>query len=59
MIYFLRAGDSDHVKIGWSKDADALRRRIATLQTGQPLPLVVLRTLDADRWCEGWLPARA
>ena len=55
MIYFLRAGTDGHVKIGWSRDDASLKRRIATLQTGQPLPLAVIRTIEAERWVEGWL----
>jgi len=55
VIYFLRAGDSDHVKIGWSKDQATLAKRVRTLQTGQPLKLVVFRTIEAERWTEGWL----
>lgn len=56
MIYFMRAGESGHVKIGWTKDHETLLSRRATLQTGQPHPLVVLRTIDdAPRQAEGWL----
>lgn len=55
MIYFLRAGDDGPVKIGWTKDGKTLARRIATLQTGQPHKLAILRTLEAQRWVEGWL----
>lgn len=56
MIYFMRAGDSGHVKIGWTRDHGTLDSRKASLQTGQPHPLIVLRTIDdAPRWAEEWL----
>lgn len=56
MIYFMRAGESGHVKIGWTKDHGTLFSRRAKLQTGQPYPLIVLRTIeDAPRWAEVWL----
>lgn len=53
MIYFLQAGE--HVKIGRTTDAQSLSRRIVTLQTGQAHRLVLLRTIDAPGWAEGWL----
>lgn len=56
MIYFLRAGDTGHVKIGWTKSEGTLKRRIGELQGGQPFRLTVVRTLpDAPRWVEVWL----
>lgn len=55
MIYFLRAGADGHVKIGWTKDKTTLVGRIATLQTGQPHKLHVIRTMEAARWGEAWL----
>lgn len=55
MIYFIRAGSTDHIKIGWTKDSETLRRRVATLQIGHPLRLTVVRTLDAPRPAENWL----
>jgi len=56
MIYFMRAGDSGHVKIGYTRDQMTLQNRKVTLQTGQPFPLVVIRVIDpAPPWGEVWL----
>lgn len=55
MIYFLRAGENEHVKIGWTKDQSTLKRRIDSLQVGYPHRLAVIRTLEAERWAETWL----
>jgi len=55
MIYFMRAGNTGHVKIGWTKDERTLAKRRANLQCGQPFPLVVIRTIEAPRWAETWL----
>ena len=55
MIYFLQAGSGGYVKIGWTQNETTLRRRVATLQTGQPFVLSLIRTINADRWAEGWL----
>lgn len=55
MIYFLRAGDSNHVKIGWSKDHTSLIARIRILQTGHPLTLKIIRTIEGAPWGETWL----
>lgn len=56
LIYFMQAGKGGHVKIGWTRDQKTLTNRKSTLQTGQPHPLVVLRTIDdAPRWAEVWL----
>lgn len=51
----MRAGESGHVKIGWTKDDRTLRSRKNTLQIGQPFKLSVIRTIDAPRWAEAWL----
>lgn len=55
MIYFMRAGPVGHVKIGWTKDAKTLASRVKMLQIGQPFPLQIIRTIDAERWVERWL----
>jgi hypothetical protein len=55
MIYFVRAGDTDAVKIGWTENAAGLARRLANLQVAHYLPLSVIRTIEAERWVEGWL----
>lgn len=55
MIYFMRAGESGHVKIGWTKDEKTLENRRRTLQTGQPFQLIVIRTIEAMRPAEAWL----
>lgn len=56
MIYFMRAGETGHVKIGWTKSYGTLAGRQAALQTGQPHQLNVIRTMeDAPRWAELWL----
>lgn len=54
MIYFVRAIGSDHVKIGYTKDAASMNRRLKALQTGQPWKLEILRTVDGDMWLESW-----
>lgn len=50
MIYFARAGDTDLVKIGYAANVE---RRLAVLQAGNPLPLVLFRVLEGDRAVEG------
>jgi hypothetical protein len=51
-VYFIRAGDTDWVKIGWAIDAE-LRRR--DLQCAHFLPLKIIRTIDGTAAEEGWL----
>lgn len=55
MIYFIRAGDDGHVKIGWTRDENTLAVRHQTLQVGQPARLSVIRTINAQKFTEGWL----
>lgn len=55
MIYFIRAGEFGHVKIGWTADRQTLNGRLTSLQTGQPHRLKIIRTIeDAPRWSETW-----
>lgn len=39
MIYVIRAGDSELVKIGFTKSGSSLKRRLQSLRTACPLPL--------------------
>lgn len=58
MIYFLRSTGSDYVKIGYTLDETTLKTRIATLQTGQPWRLELLRVIEgAEQWQESVLHA--
>lgn len=55
MIYFMRSGSSDLVKIGWTASRDSLAVRKWSLQTGQPWKLEVIRVVDpGPRWMERW-----
>lgn len=49
-VYFVRAGKTKFVKIGWTRD---LRMRLSVLQTGNQAKLKVLRVLSGDRETEG------
>lgn len=51
-VYFIRAGDTEMVKIGWSQDVP---QRVAAIQTGCPVEVRVIRILDADRRAEARL----
>lgn len=55
MIYFLRAGDTEFVKIGY---ADNVAKRIAELQTGCPHELVLIRSLAGSQRDEGFFHSR-
>jgi hypothetical protein len=56
MIYFVRAAGTDYVKIGYTLDDVTLKTRIATLQTGQPWRLELLRVIKgAEQWQESVL----
>lgn len=56
MIYFMQAGESGHVKIGWTANARTLKLRQATLQGAHFHSLTVIRTIaDAPKWGERWL----
>ena len=54
-VYFIRAGETGPVKIGWTKDVED-RRKI--LQTSQPELLQVIRVVDGTRSLERWLHDR-
>lgn len=55
MIYFMRAGETGHVKIGWTTGPRTLPTRRAALQVAHPVPLILIRTLEsAPRWVETW-----
>jgi len=43
-VYMIQAGDGGPVKIGWSTDVDD---RLRAIQTGSPVALALLRTIDA------------
>jgi hypothetical protein len=55
MIYFLRAGDTDLVKIGF---ADNVIRRVSALQAGNHLKLSVFRQIEGGLQVERWLHRR-
>lgn len=50
MIYFIRGGGM--VKIGV---AGSVRERLALLQTGSPVKLAVIRTIEGGKLVEAWL----
>jgi hypothetical protein len=52
LVYFIRAGQSKMVKIGWTAD---LRVRLSGLQSGNDRPLRVLLALPGDRSFEAEL----
>ena len=54
-VYFIRAGQSKAVKIGWTAD---LRVRLSGLQTGNDKPLRVLLALRGDREVEAGIHHR-
>ena len=45
LIYLIQMGDTQYYKIGITKD---INRRIRDLQTGNPLPLTVVTTIEID-----------
>ena len=51
MIYFARVGESGPVKVGCSTDP---LQRLASLQTGHPERLSIIRLTDGDRREEGY-----
>src|SRR5262249_24504103 len=55
VIYFMRAIGSDLVKIGYTEDYRTLENRRATLQTGQPWQIEILRVIEqSGKWLETW-----
>ena len=55
-IYFIQAGTSGPIKIGYS--GGPIERRLAALQTGHPEPLRLLAAVDGDRSTEAELHRR-
>jgi hypothetical protein len=47
-VYFIGT-DAGHVKIGRSTDVQG---RLASMQTGSPMPLKILAVVDGGRWLE-------
>lgn len=47
VVYFLRAGEAGPIKIGVSTTA-GVQQRIATLQSGNPEPLRLLKMIPGD-----------
>ena len=45
MVYFIKNGSDNHIKIGYAKDPG---KRLKELQTGSPYPLELLLTIDGD-----------
>lgn len=52
MIYFVRAGETEMVKIGWT--AESVDGRVRELQPGCWEKLRILRTVPGDRLVEAW-----
>ena len=55
MIYVARSGSTDFVKIGFAVN---VTERLDLLQCGNPLEIVLLRTMEGDRTTEAWLHFR-
>jgi hypothetical protein len=55
VVYFIRAGQSKMVKIGWTRD---LRVRLSGLQSGNEKPLRVMLAIVGDRQLEADLHLR-
>lgn len=60
-VYFIRAGASEHIKIGFCRGDP--KRRLAALQTGNPEHLTLLATIRGDqteerRWHEAFADSR-
>jgi hypothetical protein len=54
-VYFIRAGETGPVKIGWSHNPVA---RIRALDEGSPVPLRIIRLVDGDHQTERELHRR-
>lgn len=54
-VYFIRAGDTGPVKIGWSHNPVA---RIRALDEGSPVPLQIIRLVDGNHQIERALHRR-
>lgn len=55
MIYILRAGDSDKVKIGFTKSYKTLNKRIKNLQACSPEPLKLESKMKGSKLKERYL----
>lgn len=55
-VYFLRAGDTEMVKIGWT--TGTVEQRMATIQPGCWQTLRVIREVSGGRAVETWLHKR-
>jgi hypothetical protein len=55
VVYFVQSGEGGPIKIGWAADFAA---RLAVMQTGNPVELVVLATVPGSRAAERELHAR-
>lgn len=53
--YIIRAGESGHVKIGWSEDPE---KRLNELQTAHHELLSIIRLISGSRDAEGWMQQR-
>jgi hypothetical protein len=51
-VYFIRAGDTGPVKIGWADDVEARRKQ---LQVSNHALLRIIRTIECGRQAEGWM----
>jgi T5orf172 domain len=55
VIYFVREGTDGHIKIGY---AASVRKRLRTIQTGNPRPLTVLASVQGGYRHERFLQRR-
>jgi len=55
-VYFLRAGDTDMVKIGWTNGL--VEHRVAMMQPGCWETLQIIRAVAGNRAVESWLHKR-
>lgn len=55
MIYFILDRQGKAVKVGYSKSKETLRRRLSTLQVGNPRPLELLFHVEGGREGEKFL----
>ena len=43
MIYFIQDGKKGSIKIGYSKDKEGVKKRLTSLQTGNPKKLTIIK----------------
>jgi hypothetical protein len=55
MIYIIRQKQTDHVKIGYTRNNNTLRKRIKTLQTGCPNKLIFEAKMNGSKLKERFL----